>query len=352
MNIALVILQIIVSIILLFFPLSEYFSYEYSLVSAVFVSVFSLLKTVSNLRKEVIERSKENENISFLRKLFNSVNNYYLLIVIIPFLIGVVNALIRGDCPFEDGILFYILFAIPAISVGRGIAAISSFFSLRLSYVFSLVIWLVIVLIPIGEIYYYPQVYFYNPILSYFPGNIYDESIVISSKLIFYRISVFLFFESLFFAYKQREKISSFLFNLLYPTLAISISLLFLYLSPYLRLSTNQYVLENILTEKIKTENFEIYLHEGLNKKQKMLIANLHEFYFDELQKFYKTKPKKKIVSFIFDSKEEKGRLFGAENADVAKPWLYQIYISKGSLESTLKHEISHIYSRVCLRNI
>ena len=55
--------------------------------------------------------------------------------------------------------------------------------------------------------------------------------------------------------------------------------------------------------------------------------------------------PHRKITSFIFKDNKQKGELFGSENADVAKPWLYQIYTTADNYDNTLKHEIAHIFS-------
>ena len=51
------------------------------------------------------------------------------------------------------------------------------------------------------------------------------------------------------------------------------------------------------------------------------------------------------FLSFIFKNNIQKGELFGSENADVAKPWLYQIYTTAGSYDNSLRHEIAHIFS-------
>jgi len=42
---------------------------------------------------------------------------------------------------------------------------------------------------------------------------------------------------------------------------------------------------------------------------------------------------------------KQKGELFGSANADVAKPWSYQIFTTANSFDVSLKHEIAHVFS-------
>ena len=48
---------------------------------------------------------------------------------------------------------------------------------------------------------------------------------------------------------------------------------------------------------------------------------------------------------YLFDNRIQKKELFGAGNADVAKPWQNAIYISADSWDRTLKHELVHVFS-------
>ena len=82
-----------------------------------------------------------------------------------------------------------------------------------------------------------------------------------------------------------------------------------------------------------------------LNDTLIKVIALHHEFYHSELEKYFNVKLKKKIISLIFNNREQKKRLFGTANADVAKPWIPEIYISVDNYDKTLKHEIAHCFT-------
>ncbi len=122
-------------------------------------------------------------------------------------------------------------------------------------------------------------------------------------------------------------------------------ALIFILISPFLGLSTTKSSLEKHLNKRVVTEHFIIHYPGEIEESEIKIITLYHEYYYSRLSKYFNVKVNKKIESFIFNNNSEKGRLFGSANADVAKPWLYQIYTTKDSYNKTLEHEIAHIIS-------
>lgn len=88
------------------------------------------------------------------------------------------------------------------------------------------------------------------------------------------------------------------------------------------------------------------YLHyDELSFDEVKYITYNIMYYYRELEKVLKVKPSKQIDIYLFNNRQQKKELFGAGNADVAKPWQYSIYLSADSWERTLKHELVHIFS-------
>ena len=69
------------------------------------------------------------------------------------------------------------------------------------------------------------------------------------------------------------------------------------------------------------------------------------EYYYSEILKALNVKPSKQIQVYLFNNRQQKKEIFGAGNADVAKPWQCAVYISVDSWERTLKHELVHVFS-------
>ncbi len=329
-------LLILINIFLVKLPLTRYFSYEYAVINSTVLSFFSSLIFINLFRKLDTDFSPKN----FLGNYIKTV----VLLVLIPFIIAFINSYTIQYCPFTDGIPFYLVIVLPSVIIGAGLSVISILLTRRFTYIAVICLYILILLIPVFEIAINPQVYFYNPIVAYFPGNIYDEGISVDMKFFTYRLFNTLFFGGIVIVYlyfnKRIEK------NKTAFLLMVSlISITFLYISPWMGFSTTNDSIKNELKNKIETANVDIYYAGNYNDDYKKYLAGLHDFYYQKLVAFFNLEFSEKPLSYIFKNREEKRVLFGAGNADVAKPWLYQIYLSDESVETTLKHELAHIFS-------
>jgi len=331
----LVFAQIIISCILINLPLTKYFSFEYSLVTGVFLTLFISIYVIHLLKIKKVNNYKE---------LNTKIIRIVTILFFIPLIIAFINSQLSGQCPFCAGLPFYFVIVVPAIFIGRGIGILAYSIWSKYPGIMLILLFLIILCIPITELYYNPQVYFYNPIAAYFPGNIYDESITISTKFIIYRLLNLLFFESLVFLYFN-NKVRVHLPKSGIIIFSVIISVSFVLISPYSGFATNYSGLKSKLAFQIETKHFRFNFSEKPDDGEADYIRKSAEYYYEELREFYKTEPKEKIEAFVFSSRKEKKEIFGAGNADVAKPWLGQIYLTKESLHSTLKHETSHIFT-------
>jgi len=267
------------------------------------------------------------------------------IFLFIPVILAFLFHLFRNDCSFLDGFKFYAVLTLPAVVIGYALGLLSDFINKKYSYFIFIVLLVVIALIPLLEIYFRPQIYFYNPLIPFFPGTMYDEDIDITFAIVLYRSFNLLFFYGIIFLIRKRElkelKISKILFYFLILFTFGS----FLYFSPQLGFSATETSLREVLQKKIETPNFIIYLPQRLAKDEEKYILFLHEYYFERQSNFFKEKPDEKITSFVFRTNDEKRKYFGAGNADVAKPWLNQIYLSLDSYEQSLNHELAHVFA-------
>jgi hypothetical protein len=322
---------ILFNIFLINLPLTSVFGYEFSAINSVLLVIISGLLIISFLNRQ--------EN--YLRNIFK-ISPVFL---IIPLIISIFNSLVGTTCSIVDGLLFYVVITIPAILIGSALGLFAFYLSNLLPRTIFLILLVIIAFIPVFEIYYNPQIYFYNPLIGFFPGTIYDERLDITLKLIVYRLINVGFFISLFYSVFQLQKQSRWIIKYLFLLLISCVVILFLLYSSYLGYSTNKSKIESSLKGKCYTEHFEIIYDTSVDSTfLKNVIIN-HEYYYFELKKFFMDEPHRKITSFIFKNDRQKGELFGSENADVAKPWLYQIYTTAVNYDNTLKHEIAHIFS-------
>jgi hypothetical protein len=320
---------LVVNVFLTQLPLTSTFGYEFAAVNGFVVTLIAGLQALNFLSKV------EFDLIELIKNL--------LVLFIIPFLIIFFYSLFTMFCSFFDGLVFYVLIVGTSIVFGTAIAIISSLLIKKYKRVVYFIIIFFISLIPISEIFFNPQVYFYSPLIGFFPGNIYDEALSADWKLFFHQLIVSAFSIAIIFLFLKRSTVL--LKHKFYFIIFLLFSVgLFQYFSPHLGFSTTFAKLNSVLSKQIESHQFILH-YDAIDSTEAQLISLNQEFYFLELSDGLNTKPTKKINVYLFNSREQKQKLFGAGNADVAKPWQYSIYISADSWQTTLKHEMAHIFT-------
>jgi hypothetical protein len=267
--------------------------------------------------------------------------------IFLPFAISVVNSIIFGFCSFTDGLLFYLVITFPSVIIGSAIGTSTYFLVNKFRVTAFIVFYLLILFIPVLEIYFNPQIYLYNPLFAYFPGAIYDEGLSVDFKLILYRFFNVLFFLSiLVYLIKYQFKSSSIVRRRSFLILTIGIAAIFyFFISPQIGFTNTDSRLKCELSFYIESNHFITEADRRITKEELQQIVVNQEYYYSQLSKYFAEEPATKINSYIFFDSEQKKNLFGSGAADVAKPWLNSIYVSLDSWESTLKHEIAHCFT-------
>lgn len=336
-------LHVVNNILLLTLPLTKYFSFEFATLNGFFLLIYVGLFT---LHEDKFKSS------AIAVKVFNfQLLIFSAIFLIIPVFLAFLFHSFRNDCSFLDGFKFYAVLTLPAVVIGYALGMLSGYINKKYAYLIFILLLLALALIPLFEIFFRPQIYFYNPLVPFFPGTMYDEDLDITLTLVVYRFFNLLFFCGIIFLIRKWElktfklpKWMLFSFIILLPTG-------FIYVSPQLGFSSTETSLHKILQKKIITDHFIIYLPQQVTKDDEKYILRLHEYCFERQTNFFEVKPNYKITSFVFSNSDEKRKYFGAGNADVAKPWLNQIYLSLDSYEQTVNHELAHIFAGMWSNN-
>lgn len=319
----------LLNLLLIQLPLTGTFGYEFAAINGFLLTIISGFFTLKSI-------SKADYKLSIL-----ALN--LLIILVVPLVIIIVYSIFTMFCSFCDGLGFYVLIVTTSTLFGSAISFVVDFVLNRFKKTIFLIIIFLVALIPVLEIYFLPQVYFYSPLIGFFPGNIYDEGLSPDLKLLSHQAVVSLFSGlMIFLVIKYRRYFNS--KKILLITLIFCLSVAFQYSSSWFGFSTTYSSLENDLNKEISSD--QIILHyDKLNEMESEFLKLCAYYYYSELENVLQVKPSKQIHIYIFNSREQKKVLFGAGNADVAKPWQYAIYISADSWEHTLKHELVHIFS-------
>lgn len=309
--------------------------FEFAVANSILLVILSGIYTVGFITKRKFPGKK---NPAFPYKIFG-------VFLFLPLAISLLHSFFTMMCSLKEGVIFYLVFTIPSVFIGFSLGLFCVVFFKRFRKTIFIVLVILIVSIPLFEFYFNPQVYFLNPVFGYFPGTIYDEGIKIGLRIISYRVLNLIYFLSIaFISWKIFTGQTKFAKkNALYIFLIIP--LLFILFSPFLGYSTTNSSLQKVLSKEIVTNHFNIFFSNDLPDSTAKEIALEHEYQYLKLSDFFGTRPDKKITSYVFSNSVQKGIYFGSENADVAKPWLNQVYISTESYDQTLRHELAHVFS-------
>jgi len=333
--VVLILLLILFNAVFSSLPLVGKIGYEHSAANTFLIFILTGILSVSYFRNKY--ENGKSPLLFFVEYKFTS-----LIIIFIPFLFALISTLFFSKCPVTDGMLFYVVLTLPAIILGSAAGYSAYFFSRKYAYVVFVFITLILILLSLIEFYFNPQIYFYNSIIGFLPGTIYDEDLKVDLALIIYRLTNLSFaaFVFLVFPKYEKETLKKYL-------VVLSIILLigvFYFIKPKMSFSSDVQRIERHLTNYIQTEHFKIdYSLPRKSNEELSHIGLLHEYYYEQIKNEFGLKDDQKILSFLFKDAEQKRELFGAGNADVAKPWLNQIYLNYDGYNKSLKHELVHV---------
>jgi hypothetical protein len=329
-KIILISISAIVSLICTQVPLLNVFDYEYS----VFISVLNYF--LSAVTGFIFFRDK----VSSLKNKIKKLLIVLFLINFIPVFFSFSHTLLFGVCSPWRGFSYFIVFTVPSSLIGFSTAVFANFQSRKFAVLIFLISTVFLFFMPLIEIFFFPQIYFYNPILTFFPGTIYDEDISVSFTIIAYKFLIVVFFAGILFLVYNKKLKKKYVILFIY----FSATLFFLFKSSF-GFQTSFSKIEQVLEGRYESNNFVIIYPEEISEKQLSYIIKLHEYELDNLLKEMQIKPKQKIISVLFRSQSEKRNIFGAGQADVSKPWMNQIYSEVDNIDKVLKHELVHILS-------
>jgi tetratricopeptide (TPR) repeat protein len=348
-----------ISVLILFFfavvctrlPLLNYLGYEFSALTVLIAGYLCGLLTLSQWKKSRCSSKAD------VWKFIGETAIIQMVFVVVPMLISLANSVFVKNCSIGDGLVLYALTAIPgacfSVSLSFFIGVILERWRKTAFTVFYIVVLLHIPLVT----FFRPQIFAYNPILGFFPGISYDETLLVTQRLLIYRLGTLAVSACILAAavwiwqirFFRKKKNTDFLHS--FPLMELSLFAVFLpavfvmiSFSDRLGFSSSKQYIQQKLAGNYKTAHFEIIYPAGSVKRERIeQIGRLHEYYYRNLTQKLNIQFQKPIISFLYSSPEEKGKLIGAGRTDISKPWLRQIHINLADVEAGLRHEMVHV---------
>ena len=198
-----------------------------------------------------------------------------------------------------------------------------------------------------------PAVFNYTPIVGYFPGNLYDENLHLGAPLAWARLEQLAWVVALLALVAARLDPASYRVRLRAPLrlpalamagIALAGAIALFHLSGDLGYRVDAEDIVDELDGRIETPHFVIhYAHTVEIDADIQLIAADHEFRYGQVVAQLGVAPEGKLTSFYFADRDQKARLMGARDVEMAKPWRHEIYLDHRAWpHPSLRHEIAH----------
>ena len=285
------------------------------------------------------------------------------VVVALPFgVIAAVHGLWAITCDWGFGVLSYLALPIASAVLFAGLGvAIGLVTGPRrlLGNALPYIVVLAIAFAGLVRFYTEPPVFTYNPIIGYFPGNLYDEDIQLGMPLVWARLEALAWIIgvlALCAAQLDAPRFRATLRRLRPRALrngawGLALAALGAGLLIHLGGGTlgHGITAEDIQAElggRLETPHFVIHYAKTPGVEADIaLVAADHEFrYAQVVSRLGGVAVDGKIRSYYFATTDQKARLIGARNVEMAKPWRKEIYLDhRGFPHSSLRHEIAHV---------
>ncbi|MHB1050784.1 MAG: tetratricopeptide repeat protein [Bacteroidota bacterium] len=340
-------------------PLFNYLGYEFSAVMTVPAAVISGLLTLSFLKEH---RMKPLTKRTWLYVVIDYLHVNFLLLLI-PLAVMTANAAVVKNCAFTKGIAFYLLLPVVTMVFSVSLALVVGTIFRRSKLVFVLLIALILLHIPVVTV-VLPQLYAYNPVLGFFPGITYDETVGDLSTLTLYRqftVIAALFCNILFFEfigrwnpslstvknikqYKRHHHSNTVMTIAGIAALAV-LCTGWVYRSE-LGFEHSAGDIQRQLGRRTESEHFIMfYSDQDYTIREIQRIKAESEFHYSVVTERLKTAEnnRRKILVYLYPTAEIKQQLIGTSNTNIAKPWKREIHLTSSSFRDSFRHEVVHI---------
>lgn len=278
----------------------------------------------------------------------------------IPAVIAVVRGIWQPTCDWWFGIAAYLSMPIATAALAGALGhALGVVIGPRrfIAAAAAQLVLLAIALAAVWRFYSEPPVTSYNPVLGYFPGNLYDENIQLRWPLLWSRLEDLAWVSCAvalvgFRLDVPRHRIG---WRIARPAgrrlaaLGLAVAAALAAIGLHLQAGALGYAVDasdiaEVLDGRIETAHFIIHYARSEDIDADIeLIARDHEFRYAQVVGQLGVEPAGKLRSYYFASRAQKARWFGAYAVEMAKPWRGEIYLDHRPFpHPSLRHEIAH----------
>ena len=333
---------------LAFVPLFNLLAYEFSTALSLVVSILAGPVAIGMLRRD--QRYIQQPHKAVLRAVL--VNQ---ILLVLPLVIMLLNAVRITNCNLVTGLVFYLL--LPCAT-----AVIASLWGLACGFVSATrfvagglysVLWLGVACWNIYEVWVGLQVDSYNQILGWVSGPIYEDVVEPSSALLLSRLQGLFFALALacaaFFIRESKRLLKQKRLALgvgIVGWFSLGTALCFWSYADEMGYGRSSQQIDRVLAANTHTQHFVIHHPTGLEEETISLLARDHEFRLHQIETMLSQQDLPPIHSYVFATPAQKRKFTGAGRTQYAQPWQSSLSLNTTQFpHPTLKHELVHVFA-------
>jgi len=285
-----------------------------------------------------------------------------LALIALPLIAAAIHGLWAPTCDWGFGVEAFASMAVASTALGAASGVAVALWLGPVRGLAAAAPWLVAIgLIVVGAIRFYgaPAVFWYSPLVGYFPGNLYDEDLRLAGALYWSRLeqlatvlallagaAALLDAPSLRVRLRERRPRPVGRGSAAIAAVAALVALGLYYQSGTLGYRVDAEDVQAELGGVVRTPHFTIHYadHAAVRAEMELYAAD-HELRLAQVcREVGLDCSRLHIRSYVFASAEQKGRLMGARRVEMAKPWRKEIYLTFEPFpHGALRHEIAHV---------
>jgi hypothetical protein len=317
-------------------PLFAVLGFEYSTLMAL---ALSFICGIAAINRHGIQGAVESNLVSVILESF--------ALAFIPLVLSVISLSILPNCSFWDGLVLYFEIAFPSAILGGlfGFGSRMLFRNRRIAVLSFIGFWFITLFLSILPGYTNPQLFTYGWQYGFFPGFVWDESLELTNAYLAFRIENIIW---VVFALSLAYEMSLPRRPKMWFVIPGVIALALFGFNDALHITSSHDAVSSRLKQEVRpVPNCMIYFAPGslTNDELEKVERDVRWYLHDIRRRFSLTDTSQPIAIYIYPSNDAMFDAIGTRIASIAKPWLGEVHIAKGNLES-LKHELTHVLLR------
>jgi tetratricopeptide (TPR) repeat protein len=276
-------------------------------------------------------------------------------LLVVPWALLTLSLLWRPNCGYLQGLLLFVVFAVPSVGLSVCMAYALEASQLRYARLLFILAGLATAVLPVlFDLALHPQFYTYNHVWGGFLGPIYDEELAIRPGLFFFR-GLTLWWAVWLVLMGRRSILRRGGHQIegrrgALGLLAVTFVIVGTYASaPWLGINTPGWYLQGQLGGHLQLERFDVYYDpDALSEEELLVIADEHRYRYHQLREALGTDVRYRIATYLYPDPRTKAALTGARTTGVAPTWLPtpQIHLLQERFQRSFAHELVHVIAR------